>query len=107
MDGVEILGTMAAENIPWWVFLGLVLIGMMFLGLIIFADTDHADVAYYTFLAMLVSFLLGVLTMLKTPERQIAMITDKASYVAVEAQYKVTKIDEHLYFLEMKDGGGK
>lgn len=106
MDGVEIFGTMAAEGAPWWVFLGLSLICVAILALA-FTDTDRGEAVLFGFMAVLCGFLLGALTQQITPEKQIALITDEASYTAIEAQYKVTKIDEHLYFLEMKDGGGK
>lgn len=102
MDGVEILGTMAAEGAPWWVFLGLGLICVAILALA-FTDTDRSDAALFGFMAVLCGFLLGALTQQITPERQIALVTDEASYVAIEERYKVTKIDEHLYFLEVKE----
>lgn len=106
MDGVEILGTMTAEGVPWWVFLGLALVGMALLALI-YATPGRGEAAFYGFAVMLLGFLLGTLVVASTPEQQIALISDNASYTAIEERYKVTKIDEHLYFLKVKDGGSK
>ena len=102
MDGVEILGTMAAEGAPWWVFLSLVL-GCAGCWVFAIIATDREMVASCSLIAVLLSVLLGMLAQQTSPEKQIALITDNASYTAIEAQYKVTKIDEHLYFLEVKD----
>lgn len=103
MDGVEILGTMAAEGAPWWEFLMIVAFIVLLIGTIAFVEFDNAMAAFITFSAVAFGIILGAMMCQLKPERQIALITDEASYTAIEAQYKVTKIDEHLYFLEVKE----
>lgn len=71
MDGVEILGTMAAEGVPWWVFLGLALVGMELLALV-YATPDREEAVFYGFTVMLLGFFLGALVVASTPEQQIA-----------------------------------
>lgn len=103
MDGVEILGTMAAEGAPWWGFLIIIAFIVFLIGVIAFVEIDNATHALIAISAVAFGIILGLMLQATQPEKQIALITDKASYTAIEAQYKVTKIDEHLYFLEVKE----